>query len=154
MNHHEQLIEKFYTAFQQRDWKTMHSCYHPEVVFSDPVFQNLKEKEAKAMWQMLITRGKDLAIAFNNVRADERTGSCHWMATYSFSKTGRKVINEVDACFEFKEGLIVTHTDRFDLWKWTRMALGMSGFLLGWTPFIQNKVRGIAKAGLRQFMGN
>jgi limonene-1,2-epoxide hydrolase len=152
MNQHEQLIEKFYKAFQQKDWKTMHTCYHNDVVFNDSAFQNLKGKEAKAMWHMLISRGKDLTLTFHQVKADELKGSCHWVATYPFSKTGRTVINEIDASFEFKDGLIYKHTDYFDLWKWTRMALGMSGVLLGWTFFLQNKVRGTAMSSLRQFI--
>lgn len=152
MNNHEQLIEKFYKAFRQKDWKTMHTCYHDDVVFSDSVFHNLKGKEAKAMWHMLISRGKDLTLTFNQVKADELKGSCHWVATYSFSKTGRTVINEIDASFEFKDGLIYRHTDNFDLWKWTRMALGMKGLLLGWAPFLKNKVRATAAEGLKQFI--
>jgi ketosteroid isomerase-like protein len=152
MNQHEHLIEKFYTAFQQKDWKTMHTCYHNDVVFNDPAFQNLKGKEAKAMWHMLISRGKDLTLTFNQVKANELKGSCHWVATYSFSKTGRMVVNEIDASFEFKDGLIYRHTDYFDLWKWTRMALGMKGTLLGWTPFLQNKVRATAAEGLKLFI--
>jgi hypothetical protein len=104
------------------------------------------------MWHMLILRGKDLTLTFNQVKADELKGACHWVATYSFSKTGRMVINEIDASFEFRDGLIYRHTDHFDLWKWTRMALGMKGLLLGWTPFLQNKVRATAASGLRQFI--
>jgi SnoaL-like domain len=147
-----ELIEKFYSAFQQKDWKAMQECYHAEALFSDPVFQNLSCKETKAMWHMLIARGKDLNLTFHSMKADEQKGSCHWTATYSFSKTGRKVVNEIDASFEFKEGLIFRHTDRFDLWKWTRMALGVKGAILGWAPFMQTKIRETAKDGLKLFI--
>jgi hypothetical protein len=153
MNQHEQVIEKFYTAFQQHDWKAMQGCYHKEVVFNDSVFQKLKGKEVNAMWHMLISRGKELTLTLNQVKADEMKGSCHWVATYPFSKTGRRVINEIDASFEFKDGLIFKHTDSFDLWKWTRMALGVKGMLLGWAPFLQNKVRAMALDSLKQFIG-
>jgi ketosteroid isomerase-like protein len=152
MNQHEQLIEKFYTAFQQKDWQTMQSCYHEEVTFSDPAFQNLKGKEAKAMWHMLAVSAKNFSLTFNQVKADDRKGCCHWEATYSFSRTGRKVLNKIDAYFEFKEGLILRHIDRFDFWKWTRMALGAPGILLGWSPLLQNKVRATALGGLKKFM--
>ncbi|MCX8490265.1 MAG: nuclear transport factor 2 family protein, partial [Cyclobacteriaceae bacterium] len=86
------------------------------------------------------------------VKADDRKGSCHWVAAYSFSHTGRNVINKIDASFEFKEGLILRHIDRFAFWKWSRMALGTPGLLLGWSPFLQNKVRATALAGLKKFM--
>lgn len=152
MNAHEQLITKFYTAFAQKDWKTMQSCYHDEIVFNDPAFQNLKGKEAKAMWHMLALNAKDFSLEFNSIKASETTGAAHWEATYAFSRTGRKVVNKIDASFEFKEGLIINHTDRFDFWKWTRMALGLPGLFLGWSALIQNKVRRTALDGLRKFI--
>jgi ketosteroid isomerase-like protein len=152
MNQYEQLISRFYAAFQQKDWQTMQSCYHEDVTFSDPVFRNLKGKEAKAMWHMLAVSAKNFSLSFNEVKATEIKGSCHWEASYSFSRTGRKVLNKIDASFEFKEGLILRHLDEFDFWKWTRMALGTPGLLLGWSPILQNKVKATAMAGLRKFM--
>ena len=150
-DNHKALIETFYTAFQQKDYATMNSCYHDNVQFSDPVFTDLKGKQAKAMWHMLCERGKDLQLVFNNVQAQENGGIAHWEATYTFS-TGRKVHNVIDATFTFEDGKIMTHKDRFDLWKWTRMALGPSGMLLGWTPMVQNKVRTTAMGGLEKFI--
>jgi ketosteroid isomerase-like protein len=148
----EELITKFYTAFQNKDWKTMQSCYHDDIQFSDPVFQNLKGKEAKAMWHMLVSSGKDLRLEFSKVKSSNHQGSCHWEAFYTFSRTGKKVHNIIDAEFEFKDGKILKHTDTFDLWKWSGMALGISGTLLGWSPLIRNKIRGIATENLKKFM--
>ncbi len=149
----EELITKFYTAFQNKDWKTMHSCYHDGIQFSDPVFQNLKGNEAKAMWHMLISAGgKDTRIEFSNVKASDHQGSCHWEAYYTFSRTGRKVHNIIDATFEFKDGKIIRHTDVFDLWRWSGMALGITGTLLGWSPLVKNKVRNLAQQNLKKFM--
>ncbi len=130
----------------------MQACYHHEVEFSDPAFTHLKGKEAKAMWHMLATNARDFSLVFNQVQADEHKGSCHWEAAYTFSRTGKRVLNKIDASFEFKDGLIYRHTDRFDFWKWTQMALGTSGLLLGWTSFLQNKVRATAMDGLKKFM--
>ena len=152
MNTQEQLITKFYSAFQQRDWRTMQTCYHEEVIFNDPAFTNLQGKQAKAMWHMLAENAKDFSLVFSQVKATDSEGSCHWEATYSFSRTGRKVVNKIDASFQFKDWLIHRHTDRFDFWKWTRMALGTSGILLGWTPFLQNKVKATAMSGLAKFI--
>lgn len=145
-----QLLNQFYTAFQKRDYVTMQSCYHPEARFSDPVFQNLNVQEVKAMWHMLCERGKDLKISFNVLNEQQ----IFWEANYSFSKTGRKVNNKITATFEFKEGLIFRHTDAFDLWKWSGMALGSAGTLLGWTPFFKSKIRKMGISGLRQFIKN
>ena len=128
----------------------MQSCYHSEAQFSDPVFQNLNALEVKAMWHMLCEQGKDLKIEFTML--DENT--VIWKASYSFSKTERKVNNEITATFEFKEGLIYRHTDKFDLWKWSGMALGITGTLLGWTPFLKSKIRKMGMSGLRHFIKN
>ena len=145
------LIETFYTAFQQKDYAGMNACYDDNIQFSDPVFGNLQGNEAKAMWHMLCERGKDLQITFKDVQASEYIGAAHWEATYTFS-TGRKVHNVIYADFQFSEGKITSHQDYFDLWKWTRMALGFSGLLMGWSPMMQGKVSATAKNGLEKFI--
>lgn len=152
MNSNEKLIEQFYSCFQKRDAQGMQACYDANAEFSDPVFQNLKGKQVPAMWRMLCERGKDLKIEFNGIHADELSGKAHWEATYTFSATGRQVHNKIDASFEFKDGKIIRHRDRFDLWKWTRMALGFKGLLLGWTPLVQNAVRKQAIQSLEKFI--
>jgi len=152
MNATEQLITKFYSAFQQKDFLVMQSCYHPQAVFTDPVFQDLNAKEVRAMWEMLLTSSKDLRIEFNNIHANDQAGSAHWEAWYSFSRTGRQVHNIIDATFEFRDGLIFKHHDRFNFWRWSRQALGSSGTLLGWTPVVKNKVRETARKSLDKFM--
>jgi ketosteroid isomerase-like protein len=144
------LISSFYDAFSRRDWAAMGACYHPDVHFSDPVF-DLHGERARLMWQMLCTRGRDLTIAFRNVSAEGDHGRAHWDATYTFSATGRKVLNRVDAAFTFRDGLIVRHEDSFDFYAWSRQALGLPGLLLGWSSLLQNKVRAQAARGLESF---
>jgi ketosteroid isomerase-like protein len=153
MSDNKQLIEKFYAAFQKRDGKTMTECYHPEASFSDAVFTSLKGDDIGRMWRMLCQNGKDLVVEPSNIKADGDKGSAHWDAYYSFSATGRKVHNSIDATFEFKDGLIYVHHDQFDFHRWAGQALGPMGKLLGWTPFLQNKVRKMAAGGLAKFTG-
>jgi ketosteroid isomerase-like protein len=152
MHDNEKLIHTFYEAFAKRDHETMASCYHDDVRFSDPVFPDLKGPEAGAMWRMLCERGTDLVVTHSQVSADDGAGSAHWDADYTFSATGRMVHNSIDARFRFRDGKIIEHTDTFDLWKWSRMALGMPGILLGWSPIVRNKVRGQAGGQLKKFM--
>ena len=141
MHPNEELLKTFYTSFQQRNADGMTACYHAEIVFSDPVFQTLKGERAVAMWHMLLGRSKDIEIIFGDVQADEQSGSAHWEAKYTYSATGRKVHNVVNAQFRFQEGSILVHHDSFDIGKWASQALGMSGRLLGWTPFMQKAIR-------------
>ncbi len=152
MPSHAELIQTFYTSFQTRDAEGMIACYHPEVTFSDPVFGRLRGLEAASMWRMLCERGKDLQITFSGVRADETTGSAHWEAIYTFSKAKRRVHNVIEASFVFQDGKIIRHDDRFDLWKWSAMALGPLGRLLGWTRFLRFTIRKDARKSLEAFM--
>jgi hypothetical protein len=105
------------------------------------------------MWRMLCTRGKDLVLAVSDIRADASTGSARWVATYTFSATGRKVTNRIDAAFDFKDALIVRHVDRFSLWRWAAMALGPKGALLGWSPPVRAAIRAQAAKSLAAFAG-
>jgi ketosteroid isomerase-like protein len=136
MNSQEKTIQRFYESFIARDAEGMAKCYHPEVVFSDPVFGRLSGAEATGMWRMLCARAQGLAITFSSVSASGDSGSAHWEATYTFSKTGRRVHN----------------VDRFNLWKWAGMALGPAGILLGWTPMVRGAVRKEARKGLAEFL--
>ncbi len=152
MHANAQLIQKFYSSFQARDASGMSACYHPEVVFSDPVFGRLHGAQAIAMWHMLCSRARDLEVTFENVQADAGKGAAHWEARYTFSKTGRPVHNVIEAAFEFRDGRIIQHSDTFSFWKWTRMALGPTGLLLGWTPVLQTAIKKDARRNLEAFI--
>ena len=130
----------------------MVACYHSEIRFSDPVFPSLQGERAGGMWRMLCARATDLRIDFSGVEADDHHGSAHWEAHYTFSATGRKVHNIIEARFGFTDGKIAVHHDTFDFWRWTRMALGPTGWLLGFTPIVQNKVRRQAAIGLDKYL--
>jgi ketosteroid isomerase-like protein len=148
----EDLIELFYGAFAERDGDRMAACYAPDATFSDPVFGALDGREAGAMWRMLTGQAVDLRIELLDSRAEDERGSAHWRAHYTFSQTGRPVVNDVHASFRFADGLIVEHVDDFDFYRWARQALGPRGLLLGWTPFVRSAVRGRARASLEQFL--
>jgi ketosteroid isomerase-like protein len=152
MHANEALISSFYRAFQARDAAGMARCYHPQVEFSDPVFPRLRGPEAGAMWAMLCGRATDLEISFGDVKAGDARGHARWEARYTFTQTGRPVHNGIDAEFEFRDGLIARHADRFDFWRWARQALGPTGLLLGWTPMVRNRVRAMARRGLDAHM--
>ena len=151
MHPNAQLIQDFYGAFQRLDAEAMAACYASDVTFSDPVFPALHGAEAGDMWRMLARRAKDFSVRFDGIRADDASGEAHWVATYLFSQTGRTVVNDIHASFEFRAGKIVRHTDRFSLWRWARQALGTKGLLLGWAPFLQSAVRKQAASGLALF---
>ena len=146
-------IRRFYTAFQQLDGEAMAACYTPGARFSDPVFPDLRGPEVGAMWRMLCKRAKAFSLEFSEVSATGAQGQAHWEAHYVFSATGRTVHNIIDARFDFdEEGRILRHVDHFDLWRWTRQALGPAGVLLGWSGLVQGKVRAQAAQGLADWI--
>jgi hypothetical protein len=151
-NIYEQIIEEFYSGFADGNSITMNSCYHQDIVFQDPVFGVLEGTDARDMWEMLIEKSQgQLEIRFSNVTSSHAKGSADWKANYIFSSTNRKVRNVIHAEFEFKDGLIFRHTDTFDLYEWSKQALGFKGYLLGWTPFFNKKIQQKASESLRSF---
>ena len=131
-----EIITKFYSAFQQLDVEKMVSYYHDDIEFTDPGFGTLKGNDAKNMWRMICSRAKDFSLEYSQVTEN----SAHWDTTYTFSITGNKVNNIIDATFEFKDGKISKHVDVFNLHKWATQALGFKGRLLGGTKFFQKKL--------------
>jgi ketosteroid isomerase-like protein len=148
---HAALIQRFYEAFQRRDAEAMAACYADDVLFSDPAFGELRGDAARDMWRMLTKRAKDFSLSFSDVEANQQTGSARWVASYEFTQTGRTVVNRIEARFVFRDGLIAEHRDSFDLWRWSRQALGLKGALLGWTPFVQGAIRAQARKGLEAY---
>ena len=132
----KETIEKFYSAFQHRDAQTMNGCYHEDVVFEDPGFGVLKGDDARAMWSMLCQNAKDFRLEYSNLTQN----SAHWEAWYTFSRTGRRVHNIIDAQFEFEGNKIIKHTDHFNLHRWASQAMGWQGRLLGGTGFFKKKL--------------
>jgi limonene-1,2-epoxide hydrolase len=152
MNQNEQIIEEFYSGFATANADTMCSCYHPEVIFEDPVFGELKGQDAKDMWEMLIKKSKGhLKITFTDVYAKANKGSANWVAEYEFSSTKRLIVNRIHAEFEFKDGLIYRHKDSFDLYKWSKQAFGFKGVLFGWSVVFKDKIKQTALQSLRSY---
>lgn len=148
-----EVIDKFYTAFQQLDYHTMNSCYSEDIVFNDPAFGLLKGDEAKYMWEMLCTIATDFSLTYSNIQMlDEEYATCDWVASYTFSKTGRKVVNRIRAHMRFANGKIIEHSDAFKLSKWAAQALGVKGELFGWTGFLKRKIQKTARKNLVNFI--
>jgi ketosteroid isomerase-like protein len=145
------LAEEFYKAFSIRDGATMADFYWPDATFSDEVFPSLTGQEAGQMWRMLCTQGKDLSVDYTVRSCGGQTVIVDWIARYTFSKTGRKVTNNVSATLEFRDGKIIRHRDVFSFWKWSIQALGPIGLVLGWTPLLRKQVQQQASTSLDHF---
>lgn len=154
METNDAIITRFYTAFSKLDHATMNSCYSDDIVFSDPAFGILEGEEAKAMWEMLCKNAKDFSLTFSDIQLlDEEYARCKWTATYTFSQTGRQVVNNIIAFMRLKDGKIIEHSDAFKLSKWAAQALGWKGALFGWTNWMKRKITKNARRNLDKFMG-
>ena len=148
-----ELVEKFYTSFSNGNVKEMTNCYHKDITFQDPAFGILKGNRAVKMWEMLLSRSTEsIKISFDNIQTSLEKGTSNWTAEYVFGAKNRKVSNLVRANFRFKDGKIIEHIDTFDLWKWSQQALGISGYLIGWTPFMKKKIQKTTKKQLDSFI--
>ncbi len=149
----KKTIENFYTAFANLNAEDMVKYYHQDIVFTDPAFGELKGEHAKNMWRMLCAsqKGKSFVVKYKDIQANENRGSANWEAFYNFSKTNRKIHNVIHAEFKFKDGKIIEHTDHFNLYKWSQQAFGLSGYLLGWSPFFKKKLNAQTNLMLKKF---
>jgi ketosteroid isomerase-like protein len=139
-----QLIRELYEALDRHDGEAMARLYAPDGRFHDPAFGELTGAEAGDMWRMLTGRSEDLSVELADHDAQGDAGSAHWIATYTFS-TGRLVVNDIRAKFQFRDGLIAEHDDSFSFHRWARQALGPAGWVLGVYPirlFIRRRARG------------
>lgn len=136
-------VEQFYEAFHNLDAEEMVRLYHPEIEFEDPAFGKLKGERAKNMWRMLCSsqKGKDFKTSYSLAHFDSENANAHWEAFYTFTQTGRKVHNKVYASFILKDGLIIKHVDDFNLYTWSKQALGLKGLLIGYTSFFKKKLQ-------------
>lgn len=137
-----ELLQKFYNSFSAGNAEEMIDCYHDSVIFHDPAFGTLKGNSVKYMWEMLLSKkDTDFKIDYKILKADEKYGEVYWIAHYNYGPKKRKVVNKVTASFEFKDGKILRHTDDFNLWNWSKQALGTSGFLLGWSSYMRDQIQ-------------
>lgn len=144
------VVEDFYAAFARRDAEAMIRGYAADATFRDPVFGRLDRAALAAMWEMLCARGKDLRVQASNIVAEGDRVQAHWSAAYTYSATGRMVRNEIDATFDFRDGKIVVHEDRFSVPRWARQALGVAGLVLG-LPGLRALIRRRAASALAHY---
>lgn len=144
---------RFYTALAARDWQTVGRLYADDARFDDPAFVGLDAAQVRAMWRMLLGRaGDDSRVSYEVLADTPEAARVRWTARYTFSQTGRPVLNVITAQLTLRDGRIVRHIDAFDFFRWSRQALGLPGWLLGWTGFLRGKVRAQVRRTLAAFM--
>jgi ketosteroid isomerase-like protein len=150
----DRIITALYDALDGGAGDAMALLYAPDGRFRDPAFGELTGEEAGDMWRMLTSRADDLRVELAEHSVDGDAGSARWIAHYTFSRTGRPVVNDVRARFRFRpDGLIAEHEDSFSMRRWVRQALGGPAGLVLWAPPLNRLLRHRARSDLAQFRG-
>ncbi len=153
----KETIRTLYAAMDAGDGATMAGLYHPDAVFEDPAFGVLRGPEIGAMWMMLTSASSDLSVKASKVGAKPDKGVAHWDADYTFSATGNKVHNSIDAKFKFQDGKIIDHKDSFSFPQWAGQAFGLDRFgglgrMLSKSKLLQKTMQHFARRQLFTFM--
>lgn len=147
-----EIAKSFYEAFNRRDAATMNTHYAREASFSDPAFPGLNGDETRAMWDMLCKNAKDFSVEHTVTGSSFAHADVEWVSRYTFSRTGRPVVNRVTTRMDIKDGKIVRQSDVFDFYAWAKQAFGFVGHAIGWMPAFQRKVQATAREGLVKHM--
>lgn len=154
---HKVKAEQFYTSFNLCDSETMNALYADSVSFSDPAFGWLNDQDVRDMWSMLCSsqKGKKFKVSFVVKSVKPKKVEVFWEAWYTFSITGKSVHNQIKSTLFFNDkGLIFKQIDRFSLHRWSRQAMGLTGTLLGWTPFFKSGLQKRSKAALKKYQAS
>jgi ketosteroid isomerase-like protein len=148
----EDIIRRLYAALDAGDGEAMTACYAPDARFEDPAFGELRGEQVGGMWRMLTSRATDLEVELRECSAASDSGTAHWVARYTFTATGRPVVNDVRARFRFADGSIADHRDEFNFRRWARQALGPAGLAVAILPPLRARVRARARGQLEEFL--
>ncbi|AVN60196.1 ketosteroid isomerase [Mesoplasma entomophilum] len=146
----ELILRKFYEAFTKGDFKKMNSLYDDSIVFNDPIFKNLNNKQVTNMWKSLLSNKKEskFEVSYEIIK-ENKDIFVRWTATYLFGPKKRKVTNVVDSKMEVVNGKIVKHTDSFNFKKWAKQSIGGPAYIFGNQKWFKNKV---SKAALEKIV--
>jgi hypothetical protein len=147
MSAHKRIVETLFRSLQTLDHNAMAACYDETAAFSDIAFRLQGRQQIHTMWHMICLKGIDV-----QVQSIEDVGDivhARIVDTYTFSDTGRKVINPIESSFEFRNGLIAVQRDSCDPLHWARQAFGgLKGELVGRVGLLR---RVAASRKLQQF---
>ena len=135
------LIETLSGALRDDEPEAAAECYAADARFEDIAFRLEGREQVLDMWRFVCSR--KVEVTFDAVTADARTGRGRWVARYTISETGRKVVNDTSSSFAFRDGLIIEHVDRCDAMAWATQAYpfpkSLAAGLIG--PLRQYKAR-------------
>jgi hypothetical protein len=146
-----QLIVRFFEAYNQNDWQSIARCYHDKASFSDPIYPDLREESIVYLWFDRLATRKKVDLKFRVVFADERKVQVEWSGLSPLH--GRSVRINGLSTFALWDEAIVRHVDEYSFVDWSRQALGWKAWLMGGLRFYQTRVQRSARSQLDQVAG-
>jgi len=148
MANEKQLVETLFTSLQALNHEVMAACYHEAATFSDIAFQLQGRKQIHAMWHMICQKGINVQV--QSIQAAGDSVRARIVDTYTFSDTGRQVVNSIESTFEFRDRLIRVQRDVCDPLDWSRQAFGgIKGELVGRSGWLRRRA---AAGKIRRFI--
>lgn len=143
------VVDRFFEALRRADVSVIDNCYHPQISYSDPLFEDLRGTRVALRWRMLLTQATSFSLEHSLVFADERKAQVQWTANYLLN--GRSVRIPMLSTLAIWDDLIVRQVDEYDLWKYCRQTHGLTGTLLGGLQFFQKIIKRRARNELERF---
>jgi len=145
------VLNTFLRALAQRDVEAMIRCYTTTATYHSPIFPQVEGDTLTATWQWFCAKAPDLTMVVDEQAFEANTARVQWTATYTFPKTGRPVVQVTDSIFVFEGPQLCRHEDRFDLHRWSHMALGPLGRVLGGRRWLQRSLQRAAAERVARF---
>lgn len=144
-----QLARQFFTYLAARDLAGMQALYHPDVYYSNPLFE-LRGAQVGAIWRMCWSYLPDLRVVCND--NEIRGSSVYWQASYTYPPTSRYVHHHLTADLTIVDSTITRHRDRFNLHEWAHNAYGPVGGMLGGSRVFKRWIAARARARIAPFL--
>ena len=136
------IIESFFKALQNRDFKKMESCYDRNIQYFDPLYGFLKKNEVMYMWKLFYLPLQEFNMSFENMK-DEGEG--YYSIQYEFSffnqHVNRQLTRKIKSHIRIVNGLIAEQSNAFRIHEWCKQENGIIGVLIGWNKYYQNKIK-------------
>ena len=143
------VVDRFFEALRRADMSVIDHCYHAQISYSDPLFEDLRGARVALRWRMLLAQAGSFSLEHSLVFADERKAQVQWTADYRLN--GRPVRISMLSTLAIWDDLIVRQVDEYDLWKYCRQAQGLAGVLLGGMQPFQKIIKRRARNELERF---
>lgn len=151
-------VQDFFDALARLDAYALAQCYAPSARFEDAAWSLQGTEAIAAMWEMICDDTRRLGADVWRLECLRIRGTRHrckvdWRLSHRDPATGRLIHQRMESRFLLtRDGRIDFHENRFSLWRWSRQARGLSGWLLGWTPIMRQRVRHDAAQRLDRYL--